>query len=129
MKRILVIDDDPNVVTTIKMYLEKTGEYEVLAALDGKQGLKLAREEEPDLILLDIIMPGMDGLKVLEQLGTKEPTCFIPVIMLTGLDSEPARTEANYRYVEHFLTKPFDLKDLGTKISSVLALRQAGRKS
>ena len=81
--RILVVDDVPDNVEILRMRLESLG-YEVVTAVDGEQGLAMAREALPDLILLDIMMPGIDGLEVVRRLKADRSLPFIPVIMVTA---------------------------------------------
>ena len=121
MRTILVIDDDERISTTLKICLEKHEGYKVITAPDGKAGLKAAVKAHPDLILLDIDMPKMNGLDVLKHLGAKPSTRCIPVLMLTGVDTPEARDEANYEYAEQYIEKPCDMALLHSKIESTLS--------
>lgn len=123
MKRILVIDDDERVALTLKGFLEKYEDYRVITALDGKAGLRAARKEDPDLILLDINMPSMSGLEVLKRLNADTQSRFIPVIMLTGVDTEEAKDEAIYEYADQYIVKPCDMALLHSRIERILSLR------
>lgn len=122
-KRILIVDDDQRVVMTIMQFFVNSTEYECVSAPDGKAGLKAARKEHPSLILLDIEMPKMNGLEVLKQLKGDPDTQRIPIIMLTGVNTDEAKTEANYEYAEDYIVKPFEWPVLKRKIERVLALR------
>jgi len=82
-KKILIVDDEPDFADMIKMRLE-ANDYEVVTANDGVEGLRKAEEENPNLILLDIMMPGMDGYEVLRRLKRGEGTQYIPIVMLTA---------------------------------------------
>ncbi len=117
--RILVVDDDELVRLTIRKWLEREG-YDVIAAEDGKSGLKAARQCEPDLILLDITMPRMNGFEVLQRLGKREETMCIPVIMVTGVDTEEAHNEAMYQYADSYLVKPVPREELRERVASTL---------
>jgi CheY-like chemotaxis protein len=121
MKKILVIDDDENLCAAVKRGLESFGKYEVSVAGGGKAGLKAGRKLRPDLILLDIIMPDLDGLSVLKKLRQNEKTRFIPVVMLTGVQDQEAKEQASYEYAEQYVTKPFEINRLESVIARTLA--------
>ncbi len=120
---ILAIDDDPRLCLTIRRWLEVKGNYRVIAVTDGREGLRVAKRQKPDLILLDLVMPGLDGIEVLKKLNNSSATRFIPVVILTGSPSIETREDAEYEYVEHYLTKPIDPKKLLEKIESILKRR------
>ncbi len=86
-KKILVIDDEQRVVDLLSKFLSKEG-FEVLSAIDGNTGVRLAKKFIPDLIILDVIMPGMDGGEVMEQIQEDDKLAHIPVIFLTGAVTE-----------------------------------------
>lgn len=123
MKKILLIDDEKEFCSLMKKNLERSSEYEIIVANDGKTGISIAGKHEPDLILLDIVMPQMSGLEVLKRLKQNEKTIVIPVIMLTAKDNETFKIEAAYSYAEAYITKPVDIEVLKAKIESVLAKR------
>ena len=106
MARILLIDDEPAICRIVQRMLEMNDRHQALVANDGKAGLRLAAKEIPDLILLDVSMPGMDGLTVLQKLGDDRRTKFIPVIMLTGDDTVETKREALQGFAEQYLVKP-----------------------
>ncbi|MCM8831486.1 MAG: response regulator [Candidatus Omnitrophica bacterium] len=118
IKKILVIDDEENICKLLDTFLGKKG-YIVVTARNGKEGLKNAYKHKPDLILLDINMPKIDGFKVLEKLKNNMKTMSIPVIMLTGRGDDESKIKAAGLYSEYYITKPFDLEDLATKINEV----------
>jgi two-component system, OmpR family, alkaline phosphatase synthesis response regulator PhoP len=122
-KKILIIDDETDFCKLVKRNLELIGDFEVAIAEDGKRGLASAKKLKPDLILLDIMMPHMDGFKVLEKLKTDMNTIAIPVIMLTAKGDEASKIKAAQLYDEEYITKPIDAPDLKTKIEEVLKRR------
>ncbi|MFH1505102.1 MAG: response regulator [Candidatus Omnitrophota bacterium] len=87
-KKILIVDDEEDFVRMIKLNLEKTGEYEVMTEIRAVKALAAAREFKPDLILLDIVMPGIDGGEVAYQLGSDKSSKNIPIVFLTAIMSE-----------------------------------------
>ncbi len=121
MKTILIIDDDENIRSAVKRGLEGFGKYRVSVAEGGKAGLKAAGKVKPDLILLDIVMPDMDGISVLKKLREKGKTRFIPVVMLTGVQDQEAKEQASYQYAEQYLTKPFEINKLESVIARTLS--------
>ena len=123
--RVLLIDDEERLCEVLKQGLENTGLFEVGFATDGKTGLLMARKGNPDVILLDICMPKMSGLEVLQQLKKAYPLSEIPVIMLSGLLDEETKKECNYHYGEEYIEKPVSLAQLQERIEAVL--RRVGK--
>ena len=120
MKTILIIEDEPTLQKTLDLALTQEG-YEVKSALDGEIGLKTAREVKPDLILLDLILPKLDGFEVLEELKKDDGTKGIPVIVLTNLESAPDIERALALGAFSYLVKAnYDLKDVMTKIKEAI---------
>ncbi|HEU5407366.1 MAG TPA: sigma-54 dependent transcriptional regulator [Nitrospira sp.] len=115
-KRVLLIDDDPRVRASLKMVLEPL--YDILQASDAHEGLDVFRKDEPDLILLDVILPGTDGLAVLQTLRMESKTT--PVIMLTGTKSVKTAVDAMKLGAADYLSKPFDVDELRIVIDRVL---------
>jgi CheY-like chemotaxis protein len=115
-QKVLVAEDDASVRMTLEFVLEDEG-FEVLLAEDGQQALERALAELPDVILLDQIMPKMDGKEVLQALRADESTANIPVLVLTGM----ARGSSEEWPGAHFVGKPFSPDDLVERIRSVLA--------
>lgn len=120
-KRVLIIDDEERFCRLVKMNLELEGDYEVSFSVNGKEGLKLAKKLKPDLILLDILMPGMDGLTVLKKLKEDEEIIQIPVVMLTAKDDEETKLQALQSYNDLYLIKPVESSVLKLKIEEVLS--------
>lgn len=117
--RILVVDDEPNIVQTLKDRLEMN-EYTVFTACNGQEGLNVAKEQSPDLILLDVIMPIMDGHETLENLRKQEWGKGISVIMLTARSQAQDIARAKACQIEDYIIKPFDLSELLEKIEGIL---------
>lgn len=115
-KRLLLIDDEARVRTSLKMVLEPS--YDILQAADAQEGLDVFRREGPDLVLLDVILPGTDGLAVLETLRSENKT--VPVIMLTGTKSVKTAVDAMKRGAADYLSKPFDVDELRLVIGRAL---------
>lgn len=118
-KRILIVDDETELAYAIQIRLKQAG-YEVLTAYDGFEGLEKARKENPDLILLDILMPGMDGYQMLRKLKENNQTKSIPVIMLTAKSQLEDVTQATNLGVEDYIVKPFDYLAMLGKIKKAL---------
>jgi len=123
-KKILLIDDEADFCKITKMNLELISDFSVEFATNAKAGINLAKRIKPDLILLDIRMPGMDGLVTLEKLKSDKDTMEIPVVMLTALDSEDYKLKASSLYDEDYITKPIEAKELKAKIEEVLSRRR-----
>ena len=110
-KKLLLIDDEPDFIAMIQMRLE-ANDYEVVTANDGMSGLATADQERPNLILLDVMMPGMDGFETLRKLRRQEGTKQTPVIMLTARGESRAIFKAQGLGVTDYLIKPCDSKEL-----------------
>lgn len=119
LQTVLVIDDEPNIVQTLKNRLQ-LNEFEVLTASNGKEGLEIALDRKPDVILLDVIMPIMDGHQMLEKLRANADGKDIPVIMLTARSQPDDVDRAMIHGIEDYITKPFDLSELLEKIEKTL---------
>ena len=118
-KRILIVDDEPGLLKAIQIRLRAAG-YEVLIAYNGFECLRTAQQEKPDLILLDIVMPDLDGFGTLEKLKENIQTKSIPVIMLTSKSQLDDVTKAANLGVEDYIVKPFDSQAMLGKIKKVL---------
>jgi len=127
MMKILMIDDNQDNLTILKtLILEAFPETSVLSALNGEKGIELAVSEEPDIILLDIIMPGLDGYEVCRKLKADEKSCGIPVVFVTAIRSnKDSRIRALECGAEAFLTKPIDDIELTAQIRAMLKIRVA----
>jgi len=118
-KTILVVDDDANMVDLLNVTLQEAG-YAVVAAADGLTALKKARSVMPDLILLDLVLPEMDGFSVCETLRRERPTAQIPIVMLTGLTSTLNRYAGIGSGANAYLTKPITPDEIIASIKSLI---------
>ena len=117
-KRVLLVDDDPEIVETMRMVLEAKG-YDILTARDGNQGLSLAEKEQPDLVVLDMMMPKRSGFLVLERLR-KNKEKAPRVIMITANEGSRHRAYADMLGVDEYLRKPFGMDKLVESINRML---------
>ncbi len=115
-KKVLVVDDDVKTVELVKLYLNRDG-YRVLTAYNGKDALQLAREGHPDLIVLDIMLPGMNGLDVCRTLREESD---IPIIMLTALTTDDDRLAGLNLGADDYVPKPFSPRELAARVRAVL---------
>ena len=113
---ILVVDDDAKTVSVLKLYLENDG-HRVLCAYDGVQALRLAREERPRLVVLDLMLPGLDGLQVCRTLRSESD---VPVIMLTAKTTEKDKLTGLEVGADDYVTKPFSPRELAARAKAVL---------
>ena len=119
-KQILLIDDEENLVSVIKICLQKLGGWAVLTAASGAEGLRHAEAFLPDAILLDVMMPDLDGLTVLSQLKENPKTQDIPVVLLTAKMQSAHQTEYAQLDIAGFLSKPFDPLKLANHLAQIL---------
>lgn len=117
--RILVIDDEKDLIELVRYNLEKEG-FVVRSAQDGESGLSAAKKELPDLILVDLMLPGIDGLDVCRSLRSDGRTARIPVIMLTAKSAEPDRILGLELGADDYVTKPFSPRELLARIKALL---------
>ncbi len=118
-KKILFVEDEPDQRTIVRMRVE-TGGFEFVEAENGKEGLKKAVSEKPDLILMDIIMPGMDGLEVCRRLREDPKTASIPIIATTAAGIEDLERQCYSAGVNDCVRKPYEAADLLKKIRHLL---------
>jgi two-component system alkaline phosphatase synthesis response regulator PhoP len=117
-KKILAVDDERNIVRLIQVNLERHG-YQVVAAYDGKEGLEKVASEQPDMLVLDVMMPYMDGFAVLNELRKNPATRELPVIMLTAKASDSDVFHGWKSGADCYLTKPFNPMELVTIINRI----------
>ncbi len=123
MPRVLIADDEPFQRILIRETLANDPSFAFIEAEDGAQALAKARHEAPDLIILDIMMPDMDGLQVCRLLKTDPKLGTIPVIMVTALNKEEDRVNALDAGADNFLSKPFEAGDLHSVVRAALDQR------
>ncbi len=119
MNRILVVDDDNAINELIKINLELLG-YEVITAYDGLQGYTLAKQELPDLIILDIMMPDVDGYTVAKRVRENPETKDIPILMLTAMGQLEDKVKGFDIGVDDYLVKPFEMEELKVRVRALL---------
>ena len=121
--RILVVDDEPQNIRLLQIRLQAEG-YTVLAANNGQEALQLVQAEAPDLILLDIMMPGMNGFEVCQQIRAEESTQFTPVVMVTALSEKEDRIKAIEAGADDFISKPFDSHEVLARVRSLVRIKR-----
>jgi DNA-binding response OmpR family regulator len=122
---VLVADDDPDILALVRFRLERDG-YEVLSAPDGETALDLALARTPDLALLDVMMPRLDGYEVTRRLREHGPTATIPIILLTARVQEPDVERGFEAGADDYVTKPFSPQALGERVQAALGARPGG---
>ena len=123
-KTVLIVEDEKNIVDIIRFNLQRTG-YDTLEAYDGEAGLAMAREKKPDLILLDVMMPKMDGIQVLEKL--RQEGVKTPIMMLTAKGQKSDRITGFNAGADDYLPKPFDPDELLSRVRAILRRSEASQ--
>ena len=123
--RILIVDDEPNNRLLLQVMLSNDG-YEVVTASAGAEALELVERAPPDLIVLDVMMPGMDGYQVATRIKANPATRHIPVIMLTALSDKNSMMHGLNAGAEEFLTKPVVRAELSVRVKNLLRLTEPG---
>jgi two-component system phosphate regulon response regulator PhoB len=118
-ERVLVVDDEPDIVALVAYHLAKAG-YRVSTATSGTEALDAVRRERPALVVLDLMLPGMSGYEVLEQLRAAEATRELAVLMLTARREEPDRIQGLSMGADDYLTKPFSPQELVLRVGAIL---------
>ena len=119
-KKILIVEDEPDVIEMLKRQLDRAGSYNTITAADGSSGIKKAREEAPALIVLDLMLPVMSGLEVCRVLKSDGMTRAIPIIMLTAKAEEVDRIVGLEFGADDYVTKPFSPRELVLRIGAIL---------
>lgn len=119
MAHILVVDDSPTELHVIKGMLEKNG-FHVTAALSGEEGVDIARKSKPDLVLMDVVMPGLNGFQATRLLARESDTSTIPIIMVTTKDQETDKVWGIRQGARDYIVKPVKEKDLVERVNSLL---------
>lgn len=118
-EKILVVDDEEHILELIKFNLESAG-YQVVTAENGEDALRLCSEEKPDLVLLDIMLPGIDGLEVCRRLKSQKETMLIPIIMITAKGEEVDKIIGLELGADDYITKPFSVRELVARVKALL---------
>ncbi|KAA6454498.1 response regulator transcription factor [Bacillus atrophaeus] len=116
-KKILVVDDEESIVTLLQYNLERSG-YEVVTASDGEEALKQAETEKPDLIVLDVMLPKLDGIEVCKQL--RQQKLMFPILMLTAKDEEFDKVLGLELGADDYMTKPFSPREVNARVKAIL---------
>ena len=119
MALIMVVDDDPGVITLVERGLKEEG-HEIITAGHGVQALRIMQERRPNLVILDIIMPGTNGLEVCERMRRSPGLCDVPILFLTKKDEIEDRIEGLSAGADDYLGKPFDLRELQWRVRAIL---------
>jgi len=125
MSTVLVVEDDPTILDTVAYNLGRDGNH-VLTAADGVVGLELARAQHPDLVLLDIMLPGMSGLDLCRILRQEQT---VPILMLTARDAEADKIQGLDLGADDYITKPFSMRELRARVTSALRRDQLSREA
>jgi len=120
MRKILVIEDDPDIALSVKYNLERDGDFEVTVVRDGIEGIRETTRQPPDLILLDLNLPGLDGLEVCRRIRGDAATASIPIIMLTARVEESDTIRGLELGADDYVTKPFSVKELVARVRAVI---------
>ena len=123
MNRVLIVDDDPDILVLVSYHMQLEG-YEALRAGTGRQALEIVSQENPDLIILDLMLPDLDGIEVCRNLRRDENSRNIPVIMLSARTEEADRVMGLETGADDYVTKPFSPKELILRVRSILRRRQ-----
>jgi two-component system, OmpR family, alkaline phosphatase synthesis response regulator PhoP len=119
-KRVLIVDDEETIQTVVQFGIRMTAGWDVLAASSGPKGIQTAETEQPDVILLDVMMPEMDGIATFKALQSNPETQQIPVIFLTAKAQTAEKRQFNDLGVSGVITKPFNSLDLPDQITKIL---------
>mgnify|MGYP001310985943 CR=1 FL=1 len=118
-KKVLIADDEPNIVISLEFLLRREG-FEVLVAVDGEEALAKAREEKPDLVLLDVMMPKMNGFDLCQALRADHDLAGMRIVMLTAKGRETEVSKGLGLGADAYVTKPFSTKELVAQVRSLL---------
>ncbi|MFN2348240.1 MAG: PleD family two-component system response regulator [Thioalkalivibrio sp.] len=119
MTQILVVDDSPTEIHVLKTILEKNG-YTVLVASSGEEGVTMAKQRRPDLVLMDVVMPGLNGFQATRQLANDAATSAIPVIVVTTKDQETDKVWAMRQGAKDYIVKPVKERDLMERVKALV---------
>ncbi len=125
MPHVLVVDDEPNILLSLEFLMQQAG-FSVATAADAEQALEQINRQCPDLLLLDISLPGMSGFDLLERLRADDATQALPVIMLTAHGREVEKEKGMALGANDYVTKPFSTRELVNRVLALLAEQQQG---
>lgn len=121
-RKILVVDDDPEIIILLQIGLEKYG-FEVVSGKDGKEAIDLTRTHQPDLILMDVMMPDVDGFEACKAIKREQAIGFIPIIFVTAKGSLPDIVEG-LKFGDDYLAKPFNIHEVIARVRSMLRIKE-----
>jgi len=127
VERVLVVDDEPDIVALVAYHLAKSG-YAVSTATNGSEGLAIARRDKPSIVVLDLMLPGLSGLEVMDELRGDPATSRIAVLMLTARREESDRIKGLSMGADDYLTKPFSPQELVLRVAAILRRVKSGRQ-
>jgi DNA-binding response OmpR family regulator len=118
-KKILIVDDEPDILETLKFLIESEG-FQSITAMDGEDALKKAKETNPDLIILDVMLPKINGYKVCRLLKFDNKYKHIPILMVTARSQEEDKVIGEETGADEYITKPFDIEELIEKVNNYI---------
>lgn len=118
-RRVLIVDDEPNIVVSLEFLLRQQG-YEVIVARDGEEALAAAGERRPDLVVLDVMLPGLDGFEVCRRLRERTDLAGLKIILLTARGRDVERVRGLEEGADDYITKPFSTRDLMKRVAELL---------
>lgn len=121
-KKILIVEDDPGVLRATSFILEKEG-YQIITAQDGLEGLKKAKEDNPDLLILDVMLPGIDGFEICHSLRGDPQTADMPILMFSAKGQESDKATGLKVGADEYITKPVDREVLINKVAAWLSAK------
>jgi len=121
MAKVMIVDDSPTEVHVLTTMLTKNG-HDVITAVSGEDGVEMAKSEQPDLILMDVVMPGMNGFQATRQISKNDETSSIPVIMVTTKDQETDKVWAMRQGAKDYIVKPVQEKALIEHVNMILSV-------
>ena len=122
-EKILIVEDDPSVLRATSYILEKEG-YEVLTAVDGLEGLKMAKDDNPDLLILDVMLPGIDGFEICHSLRAESQTANLPILMFSAKGQESDKATGLKVGADEYLVKPVDREVLLDRVTAWLSAKR-----
>ena len=126
-KKVLVIDDNPSIVDLVRYAIQMYGNYEVVAAFDGEEGLRRFYQDEPDCVIIDVKMPRMDGYQLVRCLRGDATSAHVPLIILSAMIREEDKVQGFLSGVDEYLTKPFKPASLGAAVERVIHISDEQR--